>query len=139
MNAKRIVAFSACIGVLLLVIGSWSANGQQRPPSENTGRTVDVLAGIDLGSEIDGMAGRRLRMQRITTEPGGSSVLHSHKDRPFVVHVLQGTVTTHSEDGGSMELKEGESSSGGKAITHWAENKGTVDSIVIVVDIFSRE
>jgi len=92
MNAKRIIAFSVSLAVLVLVIGFWSVNGQQAPPSETTGRTVDVLAGIDLGSEIDGMNGRRLRMQRITTEPDRKSVLHSHKDRPFVVHVLQGTV-----------------------------------------------
>lgn len=136
MNAKRI---TACIIVLVAAIGFWSVNGQQGPPEENMGRTADVLTGIDLGSEIDGMDGRRLRMQRITTEPGGKTTLHSHKDRPFVMHVLQGTITLHSEDGGSMDLKAGESFSGGKAITHWAENKGTIDAIVISADIFPRE
>ena len=136
MNAKRI---TACIVVLVVAIGFWSVNGQQGPPEENMGRTADVLTGIDLGSEIDGMDGRRLRIQRITTEPGGKTTLHSHKDRPFVMHVLQGTITLHSEDGGSMDLKAGESFSGGKAITHWAENKGTIDAIVISADIFPRE
>jgi len=136
VNAKRI---TACIIVLVAAIGFWSVNGQQGPPEENMGRTADVLTGIDLGSEIDGMDGRRLRMQRITTEPGGKTTLHSHKDRPFVMHVLQGTITLHSEDGGSMDLKAGESFSGGKAITHWAENKGTIDAIVISADIFPRE
>ena len=139
MNAKRIVAFSACVGVLLLVIGFWPANGQQGSPSESTGQTRDVLAGIDLGSEIDGMDGRRLRMNRITTEPGGKSALHSHNNRPYVMHVLQGTVTIHSEDGSTKEVKAGESSSGGKGITHWAENKGTENAIVISVDIFPGE
>ena len=139
MNEKRIVAYSACVGVLLLVIGFWPANGQQGSPSESTGQTRDVLAGIDLGAEIDGMDGRRLRMNRITTEPGGKGVLHSHNNRPYVMHVLQGTVTIHSEDGSTKEVKAGESNYGGEGITHWAENKGTVDSIVIVVDIFSME
>ena len=136
MNAKRI---TACIVVLVVAIGFWSVNGQQGPPEENMGRTADVLTGIDLGAEIDGMDGRRLRIQRITTEPGGKTTLHSHKDRPFVMHVLQGTITLHSEDGGSMDLKAGESFSGGKAITHWAENKGTETSIVISVDIYPGE
>ena len=45
MNAKRIVAFSACVGVLLLVIGFWPANGQQGAPSEFKGQMKDVLAG----------------------------------------------------------------------------------------------
>jgi quercetin dioxygenase-like cupin family protein len=55
------------------------------------------------------------------------------------MHVLQGTVTVHSKDGSTKEVKAGESSSGGKGITHWAENKGTENAIVISVDIFPGE
>ena len=55
------------------------------------------------------------------------------------MHVLQGTVTIHSEDGSTKEVKAGESNYGGKGITHWAENKGTETSIVISVDIYPGE
>jgi hypothetical protein len=35
---------------------------------ETTGVTVKQLAAIDLGPEIDGMAGRQLRMRLVTIE-----------------------------------------------------------------------
>ena len=97
---------------------------------------IDALATIDLGPEIDGMQGRQLRLRLITMEPGGVIALHSHKDRPAVVRVLQGTVTEHREGGSAQEHKEGENWSEGKEIMHWAENKGTKPTVIIVGDIF---
>ena len=38
---------------------------------ETKGVTVKLLAAIDLGPEIEGMAGRQLRMRKVTIEPGG--------------------------------------------------------------------
>lgn len=46
---------------------------------------------VDLGPEIEGMAGRQLRMRVLTIEPGGYIGLHSHEDRPAVVYFMQGT------------------------------------------------
>ena len=40
---------------------------------ETTGVAVEVLATVDLGPEIEGMAGRQLRMRMVTIEPGGVS------------------------------------------------------------------
>ena len=49
------------------------SNEQVAP--ETKGVTVKLLATVDLGPEIEGMAGRQLRMRMVTIEPGGSSVL----------------------------------------------------------------
>jgi hypothetical protein len=38
---------------------------------ETKGVTVELLATVDLGPEIEGMAGRHLRMRMVTIEPGG--------------------------------------------------------------------
>jgi hypothetical protein len=38
---------------------------------ETIGVTAEVLATVDLGPEIEGMAGRELRMRLVTMEPGG--------------------------------------------------------------------
>ena len=38
---------------------------------ETKGVTVQPLATVDLGPEIEGMAGRQLRMRMVTMEPGG--------------------------------------------------------------------
>jgi len=50
---------------------------------ETKGVTVKLLATVDLGPEIEGMAGRQLRMRMVTFEPGGVfGPIHDHKDRP---------------------------------------------------------
>jgi hypothetical protein len=38
---------------------------------ETSGVTVKMLATVDLAGEIEGMAGRHLRMRMVTIEPGG--------------------------------------------------------------------
>ena len=63
---------------------------------ETKGIKVRLLAAVDLGPEIEGMAGRRLRMRMVTIEPGGIyGPIHDHKDRPGVVYILQGKITDH--------------------------------------------
>ena len=63
--------------------------------TETKGVTVEVLATVDLGPEIEGMAGRELRMRMVTIEPGGVfGPIHDHKDRPGIVYIPQGTITT---------------------------------------------
>lgn len=57
-----------------------------RAATETKGVTSDVLATVDLGPEIEGMAGRQLRMRIVTMEPGGVyGPIHDHVDRPGLV------------------------------------------------------
>jgi hypothetical protein len=44
------------------------SNEQATP--ETNGVTVELLATVDLGPEIEGMAGRQLRMRMVTIDPG---------------------------------------------------------------------
>ena len=70
------------------------SNEQVAP--ETKGVTVKLLTTVDLGPEIEGMAGRQLRMRMVTIEPGGVfGPIHDHKDRPGIVYILQGTITDH--------------------------------------------
>src|SRR6266496_853461 len=72
------------------------SNEQVAP--ETKGVTVKLLATVDLGPEIEGMAGRQLRMRMVTIEPGGVfGPIHDHKDRPGMVYILQGTITDHRD------------------------------------------
>lgn len=121
-----------------LVAGLGIAIGQQAPPTENKGYKSTSLASINLGPEIEGMQGRQLRLRMVTLEPGGVVALHSHKDRPIVVHVLQGTFTTHPVGGPTKDNHQGESWSEGKEVTHWAENKGTRPMVLIVGEIIKQ-
>jgi quercetin dioxygenase-like cupin family protein len=138
MHVKRLFILTVWLAGWWLLVGLGPASGQQAPPTENKGVKTDALATIDLGPEIEGMQGRQHRLRLITEEPGGVVGLHSHKDRPAVARVLQGTLTEHREGGGGKEYKEGDSWSEGKETTHWAENKGTQPTVVIVGDIFKQ-
>ena len=54
------------------------SDGQVAP--ETQGVAVELLATVDLGPEIEGMAGRQLRMRKVTIEPGGVfGPIHDHK------------------------------------------------------------
>jgi uncharacterized cupin superfamily protein len=106
---------------------------------ETRGVSVQQLASIDLGPEIEGMAGRRLRMRRVTLEPGAVfGPVHDHKDRPGTVYILQGTITDH-RDGVATDYGPGLGWPEDHATTHWLENRGMVPAVEISVDIVRQD
>lgn len=99
------------------------------------GVTTELLEMIDLGPEIEGLAGRRLRMRLVTMEPGAVfGPVHDHKDRPGVVYVLQGTITDH-RNGVATEYGPGPGWPEDRNTLHWLENRGEVPAVEISVDI----
>ena len=55
------------------------SNEQAAP--ETKGVTSELLATVDLGLEIEGMAGRQFRMRLFTFEPGAVfGPVHDHKE-----------------------------------------------------------
>jgi uncharacterized cupin superfamily protein len=106
---------------------------------ETKGITSEVLATVDLGAEIEGMAGRELRMRIVTMEPGGVyGPLHDHVDRPGLVYILQGTITD-IRDGVETEYGPGVGWPEDRNTLHWLENRGSVPAIEISVDIVRQE
>ena len=113
------------------------SNGQAAP--ETKGVTVRLLATVDLGPEIEGMAGRHLRMRMVTIEPGGVfGPVHDHKGRPGTVYILQGTITDH-RDGVATDYGPGVGWPEDSNTLHWLENRGTVPAVEISVDIVRQE
>src|SRR4029079_7287613 len=107
----------------------------ERVVPETKGVTVNLLATVDLGPEIEGMAGRQLRMRMVTIEPGGVfGPVHNHKDRPGTVYILQGTITDH-RDGVAKDYGPGVGWPEDRNTTHWLENRGTIPAVEISVDI----
>ena len=76
----------------------------------------------DLGPEINGMAGRELRMRVLIIEPGGHIGIHDHKDRPAVVYALEGADTVTLGDGTVKVLRPGDTASANKNTVHWHRN-----------------
>jgi len=106
---------------------------------ETKGITVKLLATVDLGPEIEGMAGRQLRMRMVTIEPGGVfGPLHDHKGRPGTVYILQGTITDH-RDGATTDYGPGVGWPEDRNTTHRLENRGTIPAVEISVDIVKKE
>jgi quercetin dioxygenase-like cupin family protein len=105
---------------------------------ETRGVTVQPLASVDLGSEIEGMEGRELRMRMVTLEPGGVfGPLHDHVDRPGTVFILQGTITDH-RDGVATDYGPGVGWPEDRHTNHWLENRGAIPAIEISVDIVKK-
>ncbi len=106
---------------------------------ETRGVTAELLAAVDLGPEIEGMAGRQLRMRMFTFEPGAVlGPLHDHRDRPGLVYVLQGTITDH-RDGTATDYGPGVGWPEDRNTTHWLENRGPLLAVEVSVDIVRPE
>jgi quercetin dioxygenase-like cupin family protein len=138
ITMERKFAYRIATGLagFALAFGLGIAVGQQTPPTETKGVKISPPTALDLSQEIDGMQGRQLRMRVVTIEPGGVVAVHSHKGRPAVAYVVQGTVTESRVGAGSHEWHEGESWTEDKDTTHWAENKGDGSVVIVAVDIF---
>jgi quercetin dioxygenase-like cupin family protein len=112
-----------------------STMSNEEAAPETKGVTAELLATVDLGPEIEGMAGRQLRMRMFTFEPGAVfGPIHDHKDRPGIVYILQGTITDH-RNGAATDYGPGVGWTEDRNTTHWLENKGTVPAVEISVDI----
>lgn len=126
----------ALMASFVLAYGVVLANAEDAP-KDSKGFTASKTTVVDLASEIEGMAGRQLRMRLLTIEPGGHIGMHSHKDRPAVVYFMQGTDTVTNADGSSKTFHPGDTSSATKDTTHWHRNDGTDNVVAIAVDIFN--
>ena len=115
------------------------ANSQPTPPAKTKGLKATPKEAVDLGPEIQGMDGRQLRLRLLTLEPGGQIRLHSHKNRPAVLYVLEGSVAMISEDGTEKVLQAGDTSSATGNTSHWARNTGTVPVVWLITDIFEKK
>lgn len=102
---------------------------------ETRGVSMQLLGTVDLAGEIEGMAGRQLRMRMFTIEPGGVfGPMHDHVGRPGIVYVLQGTITDH-RDGVVTEYGPGLGWPEDRNTMHWLENRGSIAAVEISVDI----
>lgn len=106
---------------------------------QTQGVATELLATVDLGPEIEGTAGRRLRMRRVIFEPGSVfGPIHDHRGRPGTVYILQGTLTDH-RDGVATDYGPGAGRPEDRNTRHWLENRGTIPAVEISVDIIKQE
>jgi len=106
---------------------------------ETTGVEISLLGTVDLTDEIEGVAGKQLRMRIVTMQPGGVfGPMHDHKGRPGIVYILQGTITDH-RDGATTDYGPGLGWPEDRNTLHWLENRGSVPAMEISVDIVTPD
>src|SRR3954454_17000304 len=112
---------------------------EEEAAPQTRGVSVELLATVDLGAEIEGMEGRQLRMRMVTIEPGGVlGPVHDHKDRPGTVYVLRGVITDHRQ-GITTYYGPGVGWPEDRNTVHWLENRGAAEAVEISVDIVRVE
>ena len=108
------------------------ALAQRGPPKEPKGVKMEDLGAMDLAGEIDSLEGLRLRLNRLTVQPGGMSPLHSHKGHPQIVYMVQGSYVSHAEGKKDEVLHASDVVPGCKERVHWIENVGTEPAVAMV-------
>lgn len=94
------------------------------------------LETIALGSEIDGLDGRRLRFRKLVVQPGGVVPWHDHTDRPALIMTAEGQITEFRSDCASgIVHKAGDVSKEVAGVKHWWKNEGTVPAVLFAADI----
>lgn len=116
----RRLAISAVLAISV-ISGAQIANSEDTAPTGNKGFTASKTTVVDLGPEIEGMAGRQLRMRVLTIESGYIG-LHSHEDRPAVVYFMQGTDEVGFAVGSKRIMHPGDTSTATKDTTHYHRN-----------------
>ena len=137
MKTSQLAALAALAAALALSSGAAPTQAQE-PKQEPKGPVAKPLLNLDLAPEMDSVAGRALRMQLTSYEPGASNKPHSHKDRPEVVYILSGKVIEHRGDV-AKEYGPGDTFTADHTTTHWMENKGAVPAVMLVTGIAKKE
>lgn len=134
MRKHCLVPMSILVIGIVIGIAMHAAIGQQTAPMQLKGMKVIKTSTLDLGPQIEEMRGYRLGMRVIQVEPAGCTPMHSHKDRPGMAYVLQGSVTEHGV-GGTTERCAGDIWVEDRDTSHWMENSGTGPALVLAIDI----
>jgi quercetin dioxygenase-like cupin family protein len=134
MNLRK-VFYALLASAIFLGWGAHTVSAEDAPKG-NKGFTASKTTVVELGPEIENMAGRQLRMRVLTIEPGGYIGIHSHKDRPAVVYFMQGTDEVGLADGSKKIMHPGDTSTATKDTTHYHRNVGQDKVVLIAVDVF---
>ena len=138
MHRIALAGAMCAAGLAGAFVGVALGQSPRMPPAESKGSRTEMLATLDLANEIEGMAGRQLRMRRITVEPGGQFRFHDHRDRPGLFYVQDGTITEYPEGAEAREHGAGQAVAVGLRTRHWEENRGAGRVVVIAVDIVRK-
>ena len=122
---------SAAVMGVTIGFGLSSALGQQTPK----GVEAQELGRVDAGENCPGHA---LRMRRVTFEPGASIPMHSHKERPEVVLVMEGTLTNKVKGQSPTQLAAGTVGINGPEVEHEPANETSKPLVILTAELIKK-
>jgi quercetin dioxygenase-like cupin family protein len=111
--------------------GLGTASSQQPPQ----GVDLKLLGTVDAGENCPGHI---LRMRRVTFAPGASIPMHSHKDRPEVALVIEGTLTNTVKGQSPTQLAPGAAILNGPEIEHLPVNETKEPVVILGIDLIKK-
>jgi len=121
-------------GALALALASSSiAQDKKSPASKRI--YIDSSSTLPLKAQLPQFKDYALQLRLIVLEPGSKSTRHSHAKRPVVAYLLKGQYVEHRDGQPEIVHKPGEQWVEGADVTHWSENRGKEDVLLINVEV----
>jgi quercetin dioxygenase-like cupin family protein len=106
--------------------------------TEPTGLTDVVIASIDLSGMGTAFKGYKMRMRKLTIEPGGVVPWHSHGARPANIYIISGSITEYrSTCAVPIEHPAGDVTEELGALSHWWKNNTNQTTVLISADLLA--
>jgi quercetin dioxygenase-like cupin family protein len=118
------------------------ADGQGQKPGPSTPKDVTdvVRATTDLAKEPLALNNRQFRLRQLEMKPGGIVPWHSHNQRPAMIYVVSGEVVEYASSCAvPIVHKTGDVAPEKNGTSHWWQNTGTTNAVLISVDLFPVE
>jgi quercetin dioxygenase-like cupin family protein len=122
---------SAAVMGVTIGFGLGSALGQQPPK----GVDPQELGRVDAGENCPGHV---IRMRRVTFAPGASIPMHSHKERPEVILVIEGTLTNTVKGQSRTQLAAGTVGMNGPEIEHEPANETSKPVVLLTAELIKK-
>jgi quercetin dioxygenase-like cupin family protein len=107
--------------------------------TEPAGLTDVVIASIDLSGMGPALKDYKMRVRKLTVEPGGVVPWHSHGTRPANIYIISGSITEYrSTCGVPIEHPAGDvTEEFGAALSHWWKNNTSQTTVLISADLLA--
>jgi quercetin dioxygenase-like cupin family protein len=149
-KAWRRVAMTALLGSALSIAASAvsagecpadkkvaDGQGQKQGPAAGKDVTDVVRLSTDLSKEPLALTGRQFRLRQLDIKPGGIVPWHSHNQRPAMIYMVSGEVVEYASNCAVPIIhKAGDAAPEKNGTSHWWQNTGTTDAVLISVDLF---
>ena len=151
-NWRRIALAGAIAGAMSIAATAASAgecpadkqvaDGQGQKPGATAPKDVTdvVRASTDLSKEPLATKGRLFRLRQLEMKPGGVVPWHSHGNRPAMIYIVSGEVVEYASNCATPIVhKAGDVAPEKSGTSHWWQNTGKTNAVLISVDLFPVE